>query len=64
MSYLHWGMSMSLRFLLIDDENNVSICKKVNQMKATNIKLWNLPCLKVNGLSSFICKSKRIDEKQ
>lgn len=37
MSYLHWGMSMSLRFLLIDDENNVSICKKVNQMKATNI---------------------------
>lgn len=55
---------MSLRFLLIDDENNVSISKKVNQMKATNIKLWNLPCLKVYGLSSFICKSKRIDEKQ
>lgn len=34
--------------------------QKIKQMKSTNIKLWNLPCLKVNGLSSFIHKSKEL----
>lgn len=58
-----WGMSRSLRVLLLMK----SAYAIIKQMRATSIKLWkstfksygNLP-LKVNGLPSFIHKSKEL----
>lgn len=38
--------------------------QKVNHESNQYIKLWNLLCLKLMAYQAFICKSKRIDEKQ
>lgn len=49
--------------ILTDDENNVSICKKLNESNQY-IKLWNLLCLKVNGLSAKIKELMKSNEDQ
>lgn len=46
-----------------DDENNVSICKKLNESNQY-IKLWNLLCLKVNGLSAKVKELMKSNEDQ
>lgn len=49
--------------ILTDDENNVSICKKLNEINQY-IKLWNLLCLKVNGLSAKVRELMKSNEDQ
>lgn len=49
--------------ILTDDENNVSICKKLNESNQC-IKLWNLLWLKVNGLSAKVKELMKSNEDQ